>query len=215
VISRFFAFATGALVFATQLEAHPHVFVDGGVDFVMEDGSVLTALEVTWLFDKFESLYLLSVSGVTLTDTGKLPQDAWEHLRSEVGAWPDSFSGSAHLSVLGQDVTLSDPSDFDIRMVDTRLEVTFTRTLTQPLPLSNLTLETQFYEASFFYDFSITQSPQILGHGEDCQAQVIPFAEGDETQEIRQALQALGREEVPDQPNVGALFADRITMTCQ
>lgn len=211
---RVLIFTASFYAWAAQLQAHPHVFVDGGIDFVVEDGTKLTKLEITWLFDKFETLFLLSSSGVSLTEEGRLPQDAWSKLESEIGSWPDSFSGSAHVSVAGRPVPLSDPAQFDVRMVDTRLELSFTRTLAQPQPLSGVTLRTAFYEASYFYDFSITQSPRLLGQAETCTADVIPFVAGEKEKSIQKALQALGKEQTPDQPNVGALFADTVYLTC-
>ncbi|MEM9369716.1 MAG: DUF1007 family protein, partial [Pseudomonadota bacterium] len=36
-------------------EAHPHVFVEGGVSFVLDDEGALAALEVTWRYDLFET----------------------------------------------------------------------------------------------------------------------------------------------------------------
>ena len=54
---------------------HPHVFVDGGVDFVMRDGTVLEALEVTWLYDPFETLYILASLGVSPDEDWRLQDE--------------------------------------------------------------------------------------------------------------------------------------------
>lgn len=40
-------FATGAFLGTPPAYSHPHIFVDGGVDFRFENGTLLDALEVT------------------------------------------------------------------------------------------------------------------------------------------------------------------------
>ena len=56
LLSRRALCAAVALAPALPAQAHPHVFVDGGVDFVLGAGAVLEALEVTWRYDEFETL---------------------------------------------------------------------------------------------------------------------------------------------------------------
>ena len=197
-----------------RVEAHPHVFVDGGLSFSLNEKVELRALHITWLFDEFETLYLLSSTKIKLTDDGKLPPEAWDALRSEIGTWPASFSGSAHLSVAGKPIALEYPVGFKVRMVNTRLELTFTRSLPQPLPLLGIQLNAAFYESSFFYDFSITQPPVFFGDTGDCIADVISFSPDDQSAKVRSKLLDLSREEDAGIPNVGALFADRIIVQC-
>ena len=39
------------LASASALSAHPHVFIDGGVDFHLDGNGRLHKVEVTWLYD--------------------------------------------------------------------------------------------------------------------------------------------------------------------
>jgi ABC-type uncharacterized transport system substrate-binding protein len=36
-------------------QSHPHVFVDGGVDFVFDEKNLLSALLITWLLNVIEN----------------------------------------------------------------------------------------------------------------------------------------------------------------
>ncbi len=206
--------AAAALTAAAPVAAHPHVFVDGGVDFVMRDGTVLEALEVTWLFDEFETLYTLSSAGVGLNDEGGLDEADRLDLVRYLSDWPDDFDGSAHLSVDGAGIALEWPAGLDARLIEGRLEMTFTRRLDSPISLNERRVEVAFYESTYFYAFSVTNQPRIAGDPGNCAARVVPFNADAQSAALQSTLFELGREETPDIENVGALFADRIVLRC-
>ena len=68
------SFCLALLVHPLPLQSHPHVFVDGGVDFVFDEENLLSALLMTWLYDEFESLYILSSYGMSVNSEGALTE---------------------------------------------------------------------------------------------------------------------------------------------
>ena len=92
---------------AVPLSAHPHVFVDGGVDFIMADRATLDALSVTWLFDEFETLYDLSSRGIELQADGSLSVADREIIRAAYAKFPDDFDGSAHMTIEGEEIEMN------------------------------------------------------------------------------------------------------------
>lgn len=202
------------LVAITPASAHPHVWIDGGVDFVLGEGAVLEALEVTWRYDAFETLYILSSHGLGLNDEGALDEDDRQELVRHRSNWPEDFDGSAHLSVDGARVGLEWPEGLDAHIVDGRLEVTFTRRLGTPLPVARRNVDVAFYESTYFFAFSVTDPPRVSGEAGTCDARVIPFEPDGRAADLQDILFELGREETPDIENVGALFADRIELRC-
>ena len=208
------ALATALLTAVTPASAHPHVFVDGGVDFVLRDGNILEALEVTWLYDEFETLYILSSYGLSLNDAGGLDEADRQELVRLRSDWPDDFDGSAHLSADGVGVALEWPTDLDARLIEGRLEVTFTRYLETPMPLGQRLVEVAFYESTYFFAFSATKNPILLGDAGHCTAGVLPFDPDPQDTALQAMLSRLSREETPGIENVGALFADRIVVRC-
>ncbi|MFQ6549640.1 DUF1007 family protein [Aestuariibius sp. 2305UL40-4] len=203
-----------AVLAAGPALSHPHVFVDGGVDFVFGNDQQIEALKVTWLYDEFETLYTLSVLELSLNDAGGLDEADRLELVRRLSDWPDDFDGSAHLSIEGEPVPLAWPEGLDARMVDGRLLITFTRPLEEPVKLAGRPAEVAFYESTYFFAFSVTNPPQLIGAADPCSATVIPNDPNDQPEELRATLAALGREETPGIANVGALFADRIMVTC-
>lgn len=199
---------------ASSALGHPHVFVDGGVDFVVRDGAVLESLDVTWLYDEFETLYTLSVAGLSLNAKNDLDEDDRKQLVRLLSDWPDDFDGSAHLSVDGASVALEWPTGLDVDLIDGRLEVTFSRQLTTPIALKDRSVEVAFYESTYFFAFSVTNPPVFVNDEGLCSAVVIPFDPDPDDTALQTALAKLGREETPEIQNVGALFADRIVVRC-
>ena len=100
------------VLFGSPAIGHPHVFVDGGVDFLFENDT-LVALRVTWLYDEFETLYILSLYNLSLNAQGGLDETDRMALVRHRSDWPSDFDGSAHLSVGGAPIALKRPTDMD------------------------------------------------------------------------------------------------------
>ena len=194
--------------------AHPHVFVEGGIDFVMREGTVLEAVEVTWLFDEFETLVMLASSGLNLTTEGGLDAAGRQEVARLQNDWPDRFGASVHLSANGDALALDAPAEIDLRVVEGRLAVTFTRDLARPVSLDGRDVEAAFYEPTFFVSFSVTETSELLGETEGCRVDLHRFEPDPDDIRLMSLLARLGREETPEIENVGAKFADRITLTC-
>ena len=193
--------------------AHPHIFVDGGVEFVMGPQNTLERLNVTWRYDAFETLYILSAYSLQPNAKGQLDKEDSLYLAQERSAWPDDFQGSSHVSADGAPVQLKRPTGFEARLNQGRLEISFTRDLETPVSLSESEVSVAVYESTYFYAFSITDDPVIVGP-DTCEADVIPFSPDGQDASMLAMLATLGREEVPEVENVGADFADRIALTC-
>jgi len=194
--------------------AHPHVFVDGGVDFIFGPDRALEALRITWLFDEFDTLYTLSAFEIGLNQNGGLAEADRRDLVRKLADWPEDFKGAAHPSVGGESVALGLPTELDAHLLDGRLQMTYTRRLDPPVTPDGRKFEVAFYEATYFYAFSVVREPRFVGPAAACSATVIPFEPDSQSDALRTALAALGREETPDVDNVGALFADKIVVRC-
>ena len=208
-------FCTGLVLSAVPSQAHPHVFVDGGVDFVISAQKDLSALRVTWLYDAFESLFILSSLGISPNAADQLEDADRQALIEHEGNWSDDFEGSAHLSVDGQSIAMERPVDMGVDLIDGRLQVTFTRNLKSPVNLGDATAEVAFYEATYFYAFAATRRPQVFNAKGACLAEVAPFSPDAQDAAMQAALSILSKEETPQISQVGALFADKIVVRCE
>ena len=205
----------GVLVPERPAKAHPHVFMDGGVDFVFDDQGALASLGVTWHYDLFETLYVLSSLGILPAPDGTLTAENKARVIAHETTWPDDFKGAAHLEIEGKSLPLSNPKFVEVKLEDDRLVLRFTRHLEEPAAVAGRLAEVAFYEATYYYAFAVTDPPRLHGAHEGCVAGVKPFDPDAQTAALQVMLSALGREETPEDANVGALFADRIFLDCR
>ncbi|MGY3436650.1 MULTISPECIES: DUF1007 family protein [unclassified Marinovum] len=204
----------GVFAMVLPLGAHPHVFIDGGIDFAFDGTANLQGITVTWIYDPFETLYMLSEMDVTPSGPDGFTDEERQIVEANLSDFPADFDGSAHLSIGAEPVALGWPSDLTAQMRGERLALTFTRTLDVPLPMDGRALTAAFYERTYFFDFSLTEDSKITGSGDLCSATRDPFKASEKTAEMQQALAKLSREESPADSNVGAQFADRVVVTC-
>jgi ABC-type uncharacterized transport system substrate-binding protein len=205
--------AAGCL--AGPAAAHPHVFVDGAVDLVVGPDDRLGAVEVTWLYDAFETLYLLSTFDVAMDASGTVSEADRAAVERALSEWPADFDGSVHIAAGGEALALGWPEAPAVAVIDGRLQLRFRRDLAEPLDLAGARLEVAMYERTYFFAFSLSRGPEFFGAPPGrCAAIVVPFEPDDRTAELRRALSALDRDDVPKMPEVGRHFADRIELAC-
>lgn len=214
MVLRAAAVALATTLAATPASAHPHVFVKGTVDFVIEQDS-LTALSISWSYDPFETLYLLSSIGIVPERDGGLSPEDKARLIERESNWPDDFDGATHLSVNSEPVNLSRPQDMQADLVDGRLVLRFRRELESAVDAMRDQIEIAFYERTFYYSFVIDEVPVIHGAADRCVATVDPFDPTKQDLSLQATLAKLSREETPDDTDVGAKFADRIDLKCE
>lgn len=209
--------AAAALLAAASAPAaaHPHVFIEGGVDFLVGEAERLDAVEVTWLFDPFETLYIMAALGHSPNAEGTLDPEARRGLARDLSDWPDDFSGVVHLFADGEPIPLDGPVEADVALTDGRLLLTYQRRLSAPIEMAALRLEAGFYEASYFYALSLTNTPTVRGAGDLCSTTVLPFQPNESLIALQASLFDLDRSATPADTTVGALFADRIVVQCE
>jgi len=200
--------------FSVPVQAHPHVFVDGRIDFVFADDAQLQSIQVTWLYDPFETLYVLSSLEINPGAEWSLTDKQLDQLVAHESNWSDSFNGAARLMQGGEPVALDSPTDFAVRLVNNRLEVRFTRELSQPQKVGSAGIHITFYEETYYFAFKIAKQPQLLGAANSCRAHLNLFDPGAQMTGLQTTLLELGREETPEDTTIGSLFTDRIHISC-
>ena len=199
---------------APSAKSHPHVFVETAIDFLVDERGSLTALSIAWRYDAFETLYVLSSIGIVAGRDGTLSADDRATLIRNESDWPENFDGAAHLSIHGTAMPLSRPKALDANLEEGRLVVRFRRDLQKSVPLQGLSAEVAVYERTYYYAFSVGAPPKVVGAGLPCAISLKPFDAAAQHKALLDRLAALGREETPEDANVGVLFAERIGLKC-
>ncbi len=194
--------------------AHPHVFVDAQIDIVLNDGGIVQALHVTWRFDPFHTLYILSFDGITPTKDGRLTTADQDALSAAYTNWQRGFDGFARLFFDGALVALDPPSSVGARLKNDQLEISFTRMLPNTLVLAGFNAEIAIYDATYYHAITMVAPPRIRGGAQGCRTTLLSFDPDRLTASAQTVLIDLEKERSPEVENVGRLFADRITLSC-
>lgn len=110
--------------------AHPHVFIDGGVDFLFDGSGRLVRLRVTWIYDPLTSLFILEdldIDAARPLSPGDRARVAAYHT-----AWEAGYDGDSYLRDRDGPVDLSGPREPDAELRDGRVTITFLRDLDAP-----------------------------------------------------------------------------------
>ncbi|MFK7942685.1 MAG: DUF1007 family protein, partial [Paracoccaceae bacterium] len=211
---------SGLMLAASPGGTHPHVFVTGGAHFGVNADGELDRLHISWIYDVYASLYLLSYVNADKDGDGKFTADEKERVLADQTAWPDDFAGDSYLYLSGERQQIGKPVNSDTRILeDGRVEVMFERMLAKPFRPGtdeDPAAVVKLYDPTFYYAYEVTAAPEVRGpEGHGCTAEHKPYdPEAPGLAALKTELAALGRDETPDQQDVGALFADDLILSC-
>ena len=158
------AVAAAALIFAYLIDAgpaaaHPHVFIENKVAFVVDAGKV-TALRLSWVFDDVFSDSLL----MQFDADGDGKFDDLESKAVGEGTLPNLkiFHYFTYVWVDGKQLDAIDPTEFAASVDDQRI-VTFRMTVALPQPVDPRTaaLATEVYDNEYYVQVDLAQQDPV------------------------------------------------------
>ncbi len=206
------AFAVAALP-APPVSAHPHLFIDGGVDFVMDESGDLAALRVTWIYDPLASLFMLEDLGITSLDDADLTAEQRAALTAFQTTWDPDFDGDSYLWRDATRIGLSGPLEASARIADGRVVFEFLREVATPFrPGPGTTV--RVYDPSYYTSYAVTEAARIDGPPDGCRTAIEPFAPTPLLARLQESLAAIPIDGAPEDPEIGARFAEKVHITC-
>lgn len=209
------AVALSCLLATTQpLGAHPHIFVDAGLRLIHGPEAELAAVEVIWRYDELYSMLLLSDFSI---DPALDPPQAEAALAAHLGFdlnWGGGFEGGLVLHQAGAPLGLGAPAPVSLRVLPNgQIESIHRRPVSGAAP--GLPLEAQIYDPEFYVAFEMILATD-LSRAPGCQADLIRADIDAAYAELAKAIDAIGGAVAAEDnfPAVGALFADRVVVTC-
>ncbi len=193
--------------------AHPHIFVDAEVGFDIE-AAQLTSLRITWTYDEFTTLVLFETLNLDTDGDGVLNAEDLAKVAAGETEWPDGYNGDVYLEAGQQVIAFGKPTNASAEMPGDKVTVRFDLPLKEPLDLSAGSAVLRLYDPYYYYAYTVTGLTKPEPGEGSCQATLVPFQADDATAALQDQLAALSREEMPEQENVGRLFADEIVLTC-
>ena len=202
-----------ALTLAAPAAAHPHIFVDAGLTLLRDASGRVTAVDVTWRYDELYSLLLTE-------DYGLDPDYDLRLTEAEVAAvlgfdlnWADDFTGGLVLRQDGLDLGLGAPEPVSLQLLETgQIETTHRRTVSGA---GAGPITAQVYDPGFYVAFEMIL-PVTVADASACAIDLIRADLDAAYAGLDAALADIGGVVAAEDnfPAVGALFADKVEITC-
>ena len=193
---------------STAAQAHPHVWITSTSELIYAPDGSITGVRHAWTFDDMFSTYALQgieskTKGVyTHEELAPLAQTNVESLKE--------FAFFTFAKADGKKGKFLEPVDYFLEYKAGALVLHFTLPLKTPIKTKELSLE--IFDPTFFVDFKLADKDpvQLVGAPEGCKLGFQRPNDG------AASAQAIGEQNFleGDNSNFGAMFANKITVTC-
>lgn len=211
-------FAALAMAFPSLAGAHPHVFVETGLEVIFDEAGMIAAVRVSWRYDELTSLYITEERGVDADFDGVATAEELEALKGFDMDWPEDFSGDTHMTVDGAPVALGPPEEVTAGYDSGLLSSTHLRRLAEPVDPRGVVVISP-YDETYYSAYEVTADTVLTGR-EGCRAELwVPDydAAAEQLQAALDEIQGSAQEQGLDAaefPPVGDMFAQEVRVAC-
>lgn len=205
-----------AALMATPLGAHPHIFVDVGLEGIVDAKGRLTQVKVTWAYDALFSLLVTEEKGMDLDGDAVLTPEEEARLAGFDARWVPGFNGDLEALMNGKALMLSGPKKPTAVMREGRIVTTHLRDVKGRPSLPGKVLVLRPFDPAYYTAYDVTLGVSINGL-EDCEITKREPDLDQEMQKLQDALALLGRDQDSIEmgfPEVGGNFATQMVITC-
>ncbi|MEP2954501.1 MAG: DUF1007 family protein [Sulfitobacter sp.] len=203
------------LACATPLGAHPHIFVDTGLEVIVDTEGRLTHLRITWAYDEFYSLLVTEDRGLDPDYDGVLTEAEVASLNGFDMQWIEGFNGDTVLLNGTEEVALSGPQEVTTTFSEGRIITTHLRAVEGDAPDAN-GLVIKPYDPTYYTAYEVASKVGIEG-SDSCRARVkMPDMSAD-LRALQADLSALDANTDPNDvglPEIGEALANEVVITC-
>lgn len=195
--------------------AHPHVFIDTGLEFIVDETGHLTHVRVTWAYDEFYSLLVLEDMKLDQDADGVLTETEQAFLAGFDAQWVEGYNGDLVVQSAGEPVVLSGPMDAKATTEDGRIVTTHLRAVEGGALPANA-LSAKAFDETYYTAYEVTRPVTVSGPAVCAIERFDPDIDGQlaQMQAFLKTLDADYDLEENDIPLVGENFATEIRVSC-
>lgn len=197
------------------LGAHPHIFVEAGVEIVLDEAGQLTGIRLSWTYDEFFSFMLTSDLGLDMDGDLTMTDEELATLAGQVLDWPMEFGGDLYLTQRDRQIALGPRGEASVDYVGGQVIERHFRPLAEPLDPS-WPVAVQVFDPYYYVAYEI--SPQIgLQGGAGCAVELRKADLNAAYSLVDELLYGRPASDVgPDEafPEVGQAFSDTVFVSC-
>jgi ABC-type uncharacterized transport system substrate-binding protein len=211
--------ALAAMLAAAPVGAHPHIFIDTGIELVFDEEGRLAVLQVVWIYDEFYSMWAIDDYGLDQDYTGELTEEERVELAAIYSNWDEDYAGDLYPYLNGEALALSGPFEVAADYRQGRIIIVHSRALEERVEVGAEPVVIRVYDPTYYTAYSIAVSPGIRGR-DDCVAEVVQPDLAEAEARLDAALEEMIAdgadpwEVEADFPEVGDLFAEEVQLRC-
>lgn len=189
-------------------EAHPHVWVTSTSELVYAPDGSFTGVRHAWAFDDMFSTYALQ--GIETKEKGVYSREELAPLAQTNVESLKEFAYFTFAKVGGKKQKFGEPVDYYLSYKDNVLTLHFFLPLKTPVKSNELSVEV--FDPSYFIDFSFAEKNPVslVGAPSGCTLNFQRPTDGSATAQRMSEDNFLNG----DNSNYGAMFANKIAVTC-
>ncbi len=197
-------------------KAHPHIFIDSGVEVIFDAQGQVTALRISWSYDDFYSLLAIEDYGFDPDGDSRLTADEQAKLTGFDMAWEAGYNGDLYVLNQGAPVALGGPQEVTARYEDGIITSTHLRKLETPQQPAPEGMVIQVYDSGYYTAYHIASEAVLTNAPAGCVAPVFTPDLSAADEKLYAVLQEYqpGDDVEVDFPAVGANYADEVRLTC-
>ncbi|AXI49000.1 DUF1007 domain-containing protein [Sulfitobacter sp. SK012] len=200
---------------STPIAAHPHIFINTGIEVLVDAQNRVTHLKVTWEYDELYSLLVTEDMGLDDDYDGTLTEAEIARLTGFDMNWIEGFNGDLEATLGNVPVRLSGPKNVTASFDDGKITTTHLRAVEETPSLDASTLNILPYDATYYTAYEVSLPVSVTREG--CEAVVSP-PDIDAALALTQAeLAQLPPDVEADEagyPKIGKRFATLVQVTC-
>lgn len=196
--------------------AHPHIFIDSGIETVFNAQGQVEALRISWAYDDFYSLVSIEDRGMDPDGDSKLTPEEQARLAGFDMGWDADYDGDLYVLHAGSPIAMGRPEEPTARYENGIITSTHLRKLVTPLAPGADGLVVQVYDSGYYTAYTINAETQMTNAPAGCKAEVFEpdLDTADRTLQDRLQEYTADQNVEAEFPAVGAVYADEVRITC-
>lgn len=212
-------FLAGAAIFVlagASAQAHPHIFIEAGIETIFDAEGRVTALRISWAYDDFYSLISIEDRGLDPDFDGVLTEAEQAKLVGFDMGWDADYDGDLYVLFQGQPIAMGRPEAPTATYSDGLITSTHLRHLATPVAPGPEGLVIQVYDSGYYTAYEVNAETRLTNAPEGCAAQVFEPNLDEADRKLQEVLAEYQADESIEMefPAVGANYADELRVTC-
>ncbi len=194
--------------------AHPHVFIETGLEVVFDAQGRAEGVRVRWTYDELISLTFVTERGLDTDFDGVLNPEEKAKLSGFDMDWHAEFVGDTYVLLNDAPVDLARPEAWTADYVAGQVISTHYRRFDAPVDLGDAALVIQSYDPGYYTAYAVDDA-RVTGRA-GCLAEVFEPGREAADQILQDALAEYSGTDgaETDFPAVGSAYAEEARVTC-